>query len=74
MNMKFFVAAILGSSLILTACSKKEQAPAADQAASAAVDAPVTAEQQAIIAELDQPTMTEETDDASAASAAHEGH
>lgn len=72
MNMKYLVAAILGSTLILTACSKKEEAPAAEQAASASVDAPVTAEQQAVIAELDQPSEQSDDHAASEGHAAHE--
>ena len=74
MNLNYLLAAIVMSTLLLTACAKKEQAPAAEQTASAATDAPVSAEQQAIIEGLDKPVMTEESHDASAASAAHEGH
>ncbi len=60
------LAALLIAPLALAACSKKEEAPAADQAQTAApVDEKVTPEQQAVIDSIDQPVLDEKNTDVS---------
>ncbi len=73
MNMKWLFAASIMSAVVLTACAKKEQAPAAEENASAP-SAAVSSGQEAAIAALDQPVMVDETHNASEASAAQTGN
>ena len=69
MKFKLALATLLIAPLALTACSKQEKAPAAEQGtASAAVatdtaSETVTAEQQAAIDALDQPVLDENNTD-----------
>ena len=61
MIQKLTLAALIAASLALTACAKKESAPAAETDASSAVvdNAQITPEQQAAIDAIDQPIMDE---------------
>ena len=67
MNLKLVVAACLLSSLALTACSKQESAPAAQQSAASEAtgteSATVSPEQQAAIDALDKPAQDEKNTD-----------
>ena len=67
MNLKLIVLACILSPLALTACSKQENAPVADQSSSSEVITPLddqmTAEQQAAIDALDQPMQDEHNTD-----------
>ena len=65
MKQQLALAALLATSLTLTACSKPEQAPATETDASAVVEdtAQVTAEQQAEIDAIDKPVLDEKNTD-----------
>lgn len=64
MKKQLTLAALLAASLVLTACAKQENAPAAEAEASAAVaDETVTPEQQAAIDAIDQPVLDEKNTD-----------
>ena len=67
MKLKLTLAALLIAPLALTACSKKEEAPAAEQTQTAApADEKVTPEQQAAIDAIDKPVMDEKNTDLTA--------
>ena len=65
MKQQLALAALLATSLTLTACSKPEQAPATETDASAVVEdtAQVTPEQQAEIDAIDKPVLDEKNTD-----------
>ena len=65
MKQQLALAALLATSLALTACSKPEQAPATETDASAVVEdsAQVTPEQQAEIDAIDKPVLDEKNTD-----------
>ncbi|WP_180000444.1 hypothetical protein [Acinetobacter sp. YH12239] len=66
MKLQLSVIALLAASLAMTACSKQESAPAADQASTSevAVEASdISAEQQAAIDAIDQPLQDENNTD-----------
>ena len=59
MKLNILLAALIIAPLTLTACSNKNDAPAAQQGQSAPADEKVTPEQQAAIDALDKPVMDE---------------
>ena len=64
MNLKLALAVLLIAPLTLTACAKKEQAPAANEASAAAVEeTETTPEQQKAIDALDKPVLDEKNQD-----------
>ncbi|MGZ7881363.1 hypothetical protein [Acinetobacter soli] len=63
MKLNILLAALIIAPLTLTACSKKNDAPAAQQGQSAPADEKVTPEQQAAIDALDKPVMDEKNTD-----------
>ncbi|WP_445115615.1 hypothetical protein [Acinetobacter sp. WZC-1] len=70
MKLKLTLAALLMTSLALTACSKQEKAPESEQgtasSATPADSGQVSAEQQAAIDGIDQPVMDEKNTDVAA--------
>ncbi|MDR0235856.1 hypothetical protein [Acinetobacter sp.] len=67
MKLKFALVALILAPLALTACSKKEQAPASEQSSTseavATESANTTPEQQAAIDAIDQPVLDEKNTD-----------
>ncbi|MDQ1207403.1 hypothetical protein QE380_000326 [Acinetobacter baylyi] len=63
MNFKLLLAALIIAPLALTACSKKNDAPASEQGQTAPADEKITPEQQAAIDALDKPVMNEKNTD-----------
>lgn len=64
MNLKLALAVLLIAPLTLTACAKKEQAPAANEASAVAVEeTETTPEQQKAIDALDKPVLDEKNQD-----------
>ena len=63
MKLKLVLAAIVVIPLTLTACAKKNDAPASHEGQAAPVEEKVTPEQQAAIDALDKPVMDEKNTD-----------
>ncbi|MPW42937.1 hypothetical protein [Acinetobacter guerrae] len=63
MKLKFALAALVMIPLTLTACAKKDDAPASHEGQTTPVEEKVTSEQQAAIDALDKPVMDEKNTD-----------